>query len=124
MEKNSQSSSLVILFDDERSFVPGFRDGAIVLRSVREAVSYFEELRESGQRVSELWLDFVLKGTESTDEALSSFPGELLDRAIFHSSAWEAHGIIAGKLRHSGFSGALEQLWDAYPTTPRDDLFS
>jgi len=123
MENSPQTEPLVVLFDDERSFVPGFRDGAVVIRRWDEALEYFAGLKASGKRISELWLDFVLHpGT--TLEGLQNFPGEILDRAIFHSSAWDAHGLVEDLLRRGGYSGELEQLWDAYPTTPRSEIFS
>lgn len=115
-------SGLIVLFDDERSFVPGFRDDAVVIRRWDEALEYFAGLKATGQRISELWLDFVLR-PGSTSDGLVGFPGELLDRAIFHSSAWDAHGLLEHNLRRSGYSGKLEKLWDAYPNTPQDEIF-
>ena len=123
MENSSQTEPLVVLFDDERSFVPGFRDNAVVIRRWDEALEYFAGLKASGQRISELWLDYVLRPGTTTD-GLIDFPGELLDRAIFHSSAWGAHGLVEGDLREGGYSGKLEQLWEAYPDTPPGEIFS
>lgn len=106
-------TDLVILFDDERSFVPGFRDEAIVLRTVKEAIYFFEELKTSGQRITELWFDFVLR-PGSTYEALYDFPGELLDRAIYHSSSGGGKRIIDKMLEEAGWTGELEHVDTAF----------
>lgn len=110
---NSAPSGLVILFDDERSFVPGFRDDAVVIRTKYEAESYFTELKEKGERIAELWLDFVLS-PGSVDEVLDFFPGELVDRVIYHSSAYGGYSLIAGILKDVGFTGELEWPTDNF----------
>lgn len=110
----SNSTPLVILFDDERNFQPGFRDDAVVLRTVKEAVAYFDGLKETGQRISELWLDFVLN-PGSTYEALYNFPGELLDRALYQSSATGGKRLIEQMLQDAGFQGELELPAQAFP---------
>jgi len=45
----------VVLFDDERSFVDGFRDDATVVRDVTSAEELFKSLH--GESIDELWLD-------------------------------------------------------------------
>lgn len=114
MTQPQQPGGLIVLLDDRRDFRPGFRDGAVVVRSVAEAELFFAAIRRSGQHVAELWLDFMLSGTESTDEALRTVPGELIDRAIFHSDAWMAHGLVEHSLQKHGFQGHLEHIWDAF----------
>ncbi len=114
----SAQKPLVVLFDDERSFAPGFRDDAVVIRSLAEAEVYFAELIESGQRVSELWLDFVLS-PGSVDQMFwkfsYDFPGQLVDRALYQSDANSGHGLIAECLKESGFAGKLERPAEAFP---------
>lgn len=109
---------LVVLFDDERSFTPGFRDDAVVIRSLAEAEVYFADLIESGQRISELWLDFVLS-PGSVDQMFwkfsYDFPGQLVDRALYQSDASSGHGLIAECLEESGFTGKLERPAEAFP---------
>lgn len=109
-----QPEGLIVLLDDRRNFRPGYRDGAVVLRSVAQAEDFFETIRASEESVAELWLDFVLAHGESTDEALRTVPGYLIQRAIFHSSAWMAHDLVEHALKKRGFSGRLEHLWDAF----------
>lgn len=108
------ADKLIVLFDDERSFVPGFRDDAVVIRYLDDAIEYFAGLKASGQRIDELWFDFVLS-PGCTYEALYDFPGELLDRAIYHSSSWGGHGIIAEMLKDAGYQGELERVTSAFP---------
>ena len=107
-------AGLVVFFDDERSFKPGFRDDAVVIRSLAQAEPYFAEIRESGQRIAELWLDFVLN-PGSVDQALYDFPGELVDRVIYHSSSGGGQRLVAVLLREAGFTGEVEPLWQAFP---------
>lgn len=114
MDTAPQTTGLIILFDDERSFQPGFRDGALTLRTVKQARNFFEGLKGGEQRISELWLDFVLNPGNSY-EALYSFPGELLDRAIYHSRASGGHSLLATFLQESGFEGTLELPELAFP---------
>ena len=108
-----QPTGLVILFDDERSFVPGFRDDAVVIRTKFEAETYFTELMEKGEPIAELWLDFVLS-PGSVDEVLGFFPGELAERVIYHSSAYGGYGLIESILRNGGFQGELEWPTDIF----------
>lgn len=110
---SDQPSGLVILFDDERSFVPGFRDNAVVVRTKFEAERYFTELKEKGDRISELWLDFVLS-PGSVDEVLDFFPGDLVDRVIYHSSAYGGYSLIESILRDVGYQGELEWPTDNF----------
>lgn len=116
MADQSTTSGTVVLFDDERSFIPGFRDDAVVIRTLVEAEKYFAELRESGDRIAELWLDFVLS-PGSTDQIFYAgfdFPGDLVDRVIYQSSAIGGFGLIKELLQESGFQGELEWPTDNF----------
>jgi len=116
MAESTAPQGLVILFDDEREFVPGFRDDAVIVRSVDEAKELFDELKINPQPVAELWLDYVLKGWESTDQALSDLPGGLVERVIYCSSSSSAFGLLETILKEdTGFSGELEHGWMVFP---------
>lgn len=115
MAENTVPQGLVILFDDEREFVPGFRDDAIIVRTAEEARELFDELKVNPQPVAELWLDYVLR-QGSTDEALSDLPGHLVERVIYCSSSSSAFGLLAMILKKdTGFSGEMEHGWTAFP---------
>jgi len=101
--------STVVLFDDERSFVPGFRDDALVVRDVTAAVELFESLSV----IDELWLDFVLEW-EDTTEALHALAGVEVKRVIFHSSAYGARSLVEHHLRKAGVTAEVE-----FPEDPR-----
>lgn len=92
---NTTEPTTVILFDDERSFKPGFRDNAIVLRTVFEAEQFFEN--NKGLVVDELWLDYVLHPGD-TSEAIHAFEGVTFKKIFFHSTAFGAIPIIRWKL--------------------------
>lgn len=94
---------ITVLFDDERSFVPGFRDDAIVIRSVFEA----EELLPVMDVIDELWLDFVLSPGDTT-EALHALKGVSVKRIIFHSSAFQARELVELKLKLVGITTEVE----------------
>lgn len=98
---------LVVLFDDERSFIPGFRDKAVVLRSIHDASAFFDEVRASDKVISELWLDFVIHSGNVT-EAMRHLPGELVERAFYHSSSIAGKGLVEFWLKRQGFTGELE----------------
>lgn len=93
----------IVLFDDERSFVPGFRDDALVVRSVYDAEQIFPTLKV----IDELWLDFVLF-PGSTVDALHLLAHAEIKKAIFHSSSLGARSLIESKLRSIGFEGKLD----------------
>lgn len=98
---------LVVLFDDERSFIPGFRDNAVVLRTIPEAADFFEEVRDGDKIISELWLDFVIHSGNVT-EALRHLPGEAVESAFYHSSAIAGKALVEFWLKRQGFTGELE----------------
>lgn len=104
---SSFDEPLVVLFDDERRFISGFRDGAIVLRTVAEARRFFDYLKLTKHPVSELWLDFVI-GRGNVTEALSDLPGELVERAFYHSSGIAGRSLVETWLKRQGFTGELE----------------
>lgn len=85
----------VLLLDDERSFNDDRE--ALVARSTDEAI----ELTDDLCALDELWLDFVLGGSDSTTDFLGHLvrrqhngnPLEL--RKVFiHTSAWNAVGLL------------------------------
>lgn len=99
----------IVLFDDERSFVPGFRDDAVVLRTVEEAEAFFE----STSVIDELWLDFVLRPGDTTD-ALHALAGVDVKKIYFHSSAFAAKGLVELHLAKVGVTARVE-----FPEDPR-----
>lgn len=101
--------STVVLFDDERSFVPGFRDDAIVVRTVQEA----EELFPTLSVIDELWLDYVLF-PGATTEAIHALQGVEVRKVIFHSSAYAARGLVEYHLAKAGISTEVD-----FPEDPR-----
>lgn len=98
-------SKCVVLFDDERSFKPGFRDNAIVARTVGEAVSLFESLR--GKVIDELWLDYNLSPGDTT-EALHSLKDVRVREVFFHSSAYAAKSLVEYHLTKAGVTTPVE----------------
>jgi len=97
--------SLVVLFDDERSFLPGFRDEATVVRTVDEAKELFASL--SGETIDELWLDFVLSPGSTTD-ALPALAGVKATKILFHSSAYAAKELVEHYLKQAGIETPVE----------------
>jgi len=95
--------AITVLFDDERSFVPGFRDDAIVVRTVFEAEALFERL----DHIDELWLDFVLSPGDTT-EAIHALSGVQVDKVVFHSSAYAAKSLVEGRLQAVGVTAEVE----------------
>jgi len=93
--------STVVLFDDERSFVSGFRDDAIVVRTVHEAEDLFRKFGEDNQVVDELWLDYVLSPGDTT-EALHALEGVTVKTVFFHSSAFAARSLVEFHLKRAG----------------------
>jgi hypothetical protein len=93
----------IVLFDDERSFIPGFRDSALVVRTVQEA----EELFSTLTAIDELWLDYVLTPGDTT-EALHALKGVEVKRVIFHSSAWMARDLVEYHLAKAGIATPVE----------------
>lgn len=85
----------VLLLDDERSFKDNRE--CLVARSTWEAI----ELTDSMSELDELWLDYVLQGTDSTDEFLShlrrrKWDGNplILNKVYIHTSAYAAVGLL------------------------------
>ena len=97
--------SLVVLFDDERSFLPGFRDDAVVIRFVGEAEEYFASL--AGETIDELWLDYVLRPGDTT-EALHALKGVTVNKILFHSSAYAAKELVEYYLARAGIETPVE----------------
>lgn len=93
----------IVLFDDERSFKPGFRDDAIVVRTVTEAEELFAKL----DVIDELWLDYVLSPGDTT-EALHALEGTEIKKIIFHSSAWMARELVEWRLKKAGITVEIE----------------
>lgn len=101
----------VVLFDDERSFVAGFRDEATVVRDVPAAVELFKSLK--GETIHELWLDFVLVWGDTT-EALHALEGVNVEKIIFHSSAFAARDLVEYHLKKAGITTEVD-----FPEDPR-----
>lgn len=93
----------VVLFDDERSFVAGFRDQAIIVKSVYQAEELFPTLKV----IDELWLDFVLS-PGSTIDAFHALSGVEVKRVIFHSSAYMARSLVESNLQRFGINAEVE----------------
>lgn len=93
----------IILFDDERSFRPGFRDEAVVVRTVFDAEVLFPTLTT----IDELWLDYVLSPGDTT-EALHALAGVEVKRVFFHSSAYSARGLVEHYLKKYGVLTEVE----------------
>lgn len=70
----------VILFDDKRSFAPGYRDDAIVVRNVDEARALFENV----EVIDELWLDYELRPGETIQAFHSLAKVKEIRKIIFH----------------------------------------
>ena len=100
-------SGLIVLFDDERSFKSGFRDDAVVLRTVHAAEEFFESMKETGVVVDELWLDYVLS-PGSTVDALPKLPGGQVKNVYYHSSAFAAFDLVTYALRTAGYEGEVD----------------
>lgn len=98
-------AKLVVLFDDERTFKPGFRDDAVVLRTVTEAVEFFQNLEP--RVIDELWLDYVLFPGDTT-EALHALAGVDVKKVYFHSSAFAARDLVEIYLKRAGIETPLE----------------
>lgn len=101
----------VVLFDDERSFVDGFRDDAIVVRDVRSAEELFTSLK--GETIDELWLDYVLSPGDTT-AAFHALEGVTVKKIIFHSSAFAARGLVEHYLQKAGITTTVE-----FPENPQ-----
>lgn len=101
----------VVLFDDERCFVDGFRDDATVVRDVTSAEELFKSLK--GESIDELWLDYVLSPGDTT-EAFHALEGVTVHKIIFHSSAFAARGLVEHHLHKAGITTEVE-----FPEDPR-----
>jgi hypothetical protein len=85
----------VLLLDDERSFNDDRE--ALVARSTDEAI----ELTDDLCALDELWLDFVLSGSDSTTDFLRYLHGRMhngnpleLRKVFIHTSSWNAVGLL------------------------------
>lgn len=95
--------AVVILFDDERNFLPGFRDDALVVRTQQEAEALFPTLPV----IDELWLDYVLRWGDTT-EALHALKGVEVKRIIFHSSAFAARSLVEHHLQKADITTPVD----------------
>jgi hypothetical protein len=93
----------VLLLDDERSFKDG--RSSLVARSTFEAIKFTDALTE----LDELWLDYVLIGTDSTDEFLFHLLNRkrngnpLALRTVYiHTSSYMAVGLLKQLLTNLG----------------------
>lgn len=93
----------VLLLDDERSFAD-YRP-ALVARSTFQAIELTDNLTE----LDELWLDYVLKGTDSTDDYLSHLRRRqregnplTLHKVTIHTSSYEAAYLLREILTELG----------------------
>lgn len=90
---------VVLLVDDERSFKDGRE--CVTVRSVDEAIDFTEGLSS----VDELWLDYILLGTDSADAFLfhllrrkASGNPLLIKKAYIHTSSYMAVGLLEALL--------------------------
>ena len=77
-----------------------------MLRTVQEGIDFFAKLKETGEKIAELWLDFVLS-PGSVDEALHQVPGELIGQVYYHSSSSGGKGLLELYLRKGGYEGSI-----------------
>lgn len=94
---------MILLIDDERTFVDG-RD-CVVARNVADAIEVTDPL----DGVDELWLDYVLEGTDSSDEVLSYlFRRQVngrpfkIGKVYIHTTAWMSVSLLEGWLYRLG----------------------
>lgn len=105
---------VTVLIDDERNFLPGFRDDAIIFRSVHEAVDGFRELNS----IDELWLDFNLKYCESVFDLLTELKNEKISlenvkKVFLHSSSASGDSLLILGLGLVGVpESRVERIWD------------
>ncbi len=97
---------VIVLFDDERSFVDGFRENVTILRTVSEAEDFFSNYEGD---IDELWLDFVLTPGDTT-EGIRALNGRPINvrKAYFHSSAYAARSLVEAFLKRAGVTVPLE----------------
>lgn len=87
---------VVLLVDDERAFADGRE--CVTARTVQEAINATENL----DSLDELWLDYVLLGTDSTDEFLFRLVRERkyagnplkIHKVFIHTSAYGAISLL------------------------------
>ena len=96
----------VLLLDDERDFLDG--RVTLVARSTDEAV----ELTEAIDELDELWLDYVLKGWDSTDQFLATLVKRKragrplrLKKVFIHTSSFSAVSLLNDYLAELEVSG-------------------
>lgn len=85
----------VLLLDDERDFKDGRE--TLVARSSDQAAELTKGLTE----LDELWLDYVLRGSDSTDQFLSMLRRRklagnplVLRKVYIHTSSWSAVSLL------------------------------
>lgn len=98
-----EESSVILLVDDERIFADGRE--CIIARSVNEAINLTDDVDE----IDELWLDYVLAGSDSSDEFLSHLYHRgrngnpvKLNRVFIHTSSFMAVDLLRGWLDRLG----------------------
>lgn len=108
-------TKVIFLLDDERNFADG-RD-AIIARTTDEAIAAVANLNE----IHELWLDFILDYGEDVMPFIWHLVNRhnagnpvKIHRVIFHSSAWQARGLIETVGAKAGFP---EIEWPPAPAT-------
>lgn len=89
-----------VLIDDERSFADNRE--CMIARDVDSGVKLLSEIGH----IDELWLDFVLAGSESVDEILSQLLRHnvklSVSKVYIHSSAISAFGLLSKLLVELG----------------------
>lgn len=95
----SEETMVVLLLDDERDFKDGRK--TLVARSSDQALELTENLTE----LDELWLDYVLRGSDSTDQFLSALRRRKLSgspltlhKVYIHTSSWSAVSLLVSIL--------------------------
>jgi hypothetical protein len=83
---------VVLLLDDERDFKDG--RSTLVARSTQEALELTKDLNE----LDELWLDYVLAGTDSTDDFLFALRKREtplnIKQVYIHTSSFSAVSLL------------------------------
>lgn len=94
----------VILFDDKRSFAPGYRDDAIIVRNVADA----RELFANTEVIDELWLDYELRPGETIQAFHALAKVKEIRKIIFHDYDDFIVPLIEYWLKRHGIATPLE----------------
>lgn len=104
----------ILMIDDERTFADD-RD-AVIIRTVDEALAYIAE----NPSVDELWLDYVLRRSETIDDFLFALvsrqrnegsPVIAANKVVYHSSSNSGYSLVASYCEDLGLP-APEMLKD------------